>query len=881
MDATGLADAIWLARALPKFESRVIEELGSLLIFDDRDLPDFPLFHRAPDVKTARTDAARTQWNETRPEEQTQIFARAQRDGEGRQAASRIAVPAGDSLPNRAGIERALKPFMRRRPSKRNVELDAAATAETSADSRRIVPVFRPTPERWFEVSLLVEQSEGMRLWSETIRSLARLMGRHGAFRSVRVLQYGPDGVDGLRLETCAGVVASPLVAADPEGRRLCLLFTNGTSALWRSARLQAFIDTLGVSCPVAVVQMLPQALWGHTLLGDVDTHVYSVAPGTAGARLRVRDPLADTIEPNDRTRHVPIFTLEPARVDAWAHFVMSARRSMHIAVDVKQSSGRPVQSASAGTDPIPPERRVKAFRAIASPGAFRLLRLFALAPLTLPIMRMIQRATGTAEQVHLAEVMLSGLIERTTPPNRETDPNEILYDFAPQVREHLIDTTSSTEAGLVDDVLAPERERIRRYVEAGYGRAVDDFQALILDAQGTEQLPELARAFITVSRKIFERRSVTSSAIWGESQRRALPREPAVYSDGLDDLLARIGFSLPAIGRLIAQLSPNFARRIVKTRSLNASSRGGILVKFLDQLTGSGYVQLFAVDELKLLRFAESIDRGKLRVDMASAHGMVAKTVLTGRSLWAGDVRREPSYVEGETSTKSEMTLALKMQQRIAGIVNLEFDRIDALDGVERFWLRQFAELLDFVETAEQPREWLDQRRKVDAVSEHLSTEPSAELYRQRGSAYWYLHEYDLAIADFNIALQLAPDSVEVLFSRGQTFSEMGKPTEALHDLNAVLTIGKAPHAGYLLRARAFAFASLGDWKSAERDIAAALDDEPNNAWAYYTRARMRQMSKQEGALEDFRNALIENGPPLNTMKTREAIAEVLKALK
>ncbi len=148
--------------------------------------------------------------------------------------ATLVTVPAGEALPHRLLLERALKPFLRRYPSRRLTVLDELATAEVSAERQNATPVYSPAPERWFDIAMLVEDSDAMSVWAETIRELHGLFERHGAFRQVRMWMYTVRGGE-FMLSTAAGQPALPHVVADPEGRRLCLFLTDGTHrcSLW------------------------------------------------------------------------------------------------------------------------------------------------------------------------------------------------------------------------------------------------------------------------------------------------------------------------------------------------------------------------------------------------------------------------------------------------------------------------------------------------------------------------------------------------------------------------------------------------------------------------------------------------------------------------
>jgi hypothetical protein len=512
-----LAEALWLARLLPN--SKDAEQPNDTPRAEPRP---------APSVPEKSTEASQSETHRPLTTRETFGAGDAARAGlftpsHGTEAeqgtlATRVAVPTGENLPRRKELERALKPFLRRWPSRRVFELDLSATAEVSADRKQVTPVFRSSQERWFDIALLVENSDAMRVWESTVRELEALLARHGAFRQVRMWRFAVrDGV--LRLSTASGLFVARRALADPEGRRLSIFLTNGTSPEWKRPPLVDFVAELGQRGVTAIFQMLPPRAWAHTSLGDALDQVHNRDRGTTNRRLRLYDTFRGSVSEAPDARSVPMSTLEPDEIAKWARFVMSARSANHRAVRLDAIVSSPAPSivdahADDRTSPTPAER-LRAFRSIASPEAFQLLRLLSRspAPMTVPMMRLVQRTTeGDRSLVHLAEVILSGVLERFTPIDDSIPSDDVVYDFAPGTHELLDETLSSGERLQVDALADLARERIRRFVEEHTGHSIYDFQALLIDAEGVERLPKSARAFVEVTRRIYERRGVLAA---------------------------------------------------------------------------------------------------------------------------------------------------------------------------------------------------------------------------------------------------------------------------------------------------------------------------------------------------------------------------------
>jgi WD40 repeat protein len=586
--ATSLAEALWLANILPPTEAERIEE-------PERKPPE----PRDPGGGTKPVDPGgeSKDYSTTsypNPEAKSRIYAPQREKTDGAFIpATFITVPAADALPNRLAIERALKPFLKRFPSRRLKQLNGDKTAEASADRRAVTPVFEPLPERWFDVLLLVERSDAMEVWTDTVRELQSMLSRHGAFRNVRVLRFSVG--DSVSLFTTTGQPLSARTAVDPDGRRLCLFLTNGTSIEWRRKTLIQFVGALGTRSVAAIIQLLPQHVWAHTALGNAREYVHSLHPGSPNAALQVADPISGLAGRAKDASCVPALTLEPASIARWAGFVMSPRRIISPAIQLSaRSDGSEDRKAKT------PSEKLSAFRGIASPGAFQLLRVLAGAPLTLPIMRLVQQSVSSSkEQFHLAEVMLSGLIERVTVADALIPADQVFYDFIPEVRELLLGTLSSQETETLDDTLKPVQERIRTFVESRTKTAIRDFVALLSDPLGLEQLPASARSFVEVSRRIYEGRGILSPIAEPASRKLLEIEQGSLISDTQVSLAVISGK-----GRYIASLSGTERRWIqIWERKTGKPSRDLALPPGNIQLLAAGDTDdLFAVSEGALI---------------------------------------------------------------------------------------------------------------------------------------------------------------------------------------------------------------------------------------------------------------------------------------
>jgi tetratricopeptide (TPR) repeat protein len=136
---------------------------------------------------------------------------------------------------------------------------------------------------------------------------------------------------------------------------------------------------------------------------------------------------------------------------------------------------------------------------------------------------------------------------------------------------------------------------------------------------------------------------------------------------------------------------------------------------------------------------------------------------------------------------------------------------------------------------------------------------------------------DYDSAIADLNMAIQLEPRAI-FYFQRGLAYSGKGDDGNALADYTEALRLDpKLAEAYYnrgLIRAKSDMRRAVADWT-------AALKADPNLAEAYYNRGLARaQWGDAQGALEDMLKFLELMPDHEKTAEVREVI-ESLRQLR
>jgi formylglycine-generating enzyme required for sulfatase activity len=141
--------------------------------------------------------------------------------------------------------------------------------------------------------------------------------------------------------------------------------------------------------------------------------------------------------------------------------------------------------------DSSEPALLVQRFRETASPIARRLAEMMAAVPVSPSIIRLIQRnLLPQAGTVHLAEVFLSGLLQRVAPVEDEPQGLPHRYEFFDGVRQQLlrvvlIPDTEQVMDRVADDVLkrlpSEVRQQLSEDIERRLGRSMRSFEAFLL----------------------------------------------------------------------------------------------------------------------------------------------------------------------------------------------------------------------------------------------------------------------------------------------------------------------------------------------------------------------------------------------------------------
>jgi formylglycine-generating enzyme required for sulfatase activity len=475
LDAQEVADLLWLAHQQPHMVTiPVVEEARVLPIIAIAD----PGIDTAGGLRSIPNRPSRSATVTLPPVNPTTI---ANKTG----SSLSFKAPTAPALRNTLEISRALRPLMRKVPSRTKQILDEEATAIAIAENvdRPWQPVLQAAPERWLDLALVVEDTRSTIIWQELIVEVQQLLERQGAFRTMRIWTLKVDMNGQLELfprredSSVAQKSRSLDTLMDATGRQLILFLSDCVSPIWRNGKIHQCLQAWATTSPVAIMQFFPERLWSRTALGLGDlVMLQAFAPGMLSSRLQVNDRSGWPLKSLPTTLVLPIITLEADVLGQWAKVMNGggSNQTVGISFDLDfiatQSKVIPINKQRSLREPA---ELVQRFRVTASPLARRLAELMSLVPVSLPVVHLIQETLLPASrQVHVAEIFMSGLLEPQVVPEAKINA-AIRYQFVAGVRELLQETVRKTEVLRVLDKVAD-------YIADRAGLSMRGFAALL-----------------------------------------------------------------------------------------------------------------------------------------------------------------------------------------------------------------------------------------------------------------------------------------------------------------------------------------------------------------------------------------------------------------
>lgn len=264
---------------------------------------------------------------------------------------------------------------------------------------------------------------------------------------------------------------------------------------------------------------------------------------------------------------------------------------------------------------------------------------------------------------------------------------------------------------------------------------------------------------------------------------------------------------------------------------------------------------------------YEAAIDASSRAIDLGLEHAMV---YLSRAISYAATNQEELANADCEAALALEPDNALACQ--LHGQLNLQNGDLDAaMQAFHR--ARELAP--DWVE----PREHLayvhrmkeNPQAAIEEQTELIDKQPKqAAHYVNRAFALVQLGKFELALQDYNRAVELDPENEQIIYFRGTFYFQRQEYDLALADLNRVLTIDSDNDAARLYRAHVFLHLKRHD--EAVEDYAQLIAKFPEDPRAYSGRAYvLGATGNNKAAREDIErlNEIIPEQSEMNAVHT------------
>ncbi|WP_329148759.1 tetratricopeptide repeat-containing serine/threonine-protein kinase [Streptomyces niveus] len=499
-----------------------------------------------------------------------QTDGRAERNSTPRRA---LAVRAPDSRlldARELRLGKSLRPLRQRFPDHRRHELDVVRTVAAMADTGLPETVTRPVRTRWLSLALLVDDGVSMVLWQRLATEVRTLMERAGAFRDIRVYGLDTRGTAAPRLSTRPyghkGPYQTPASVSDPTGNTLVLVVSDGVGEAWWDGRMRDVTQLWARCGPTAVVHALPTRLWANSGITAQRWRVATHRRGGPNTDWHITDPVLPPELVTFDSVPVPVLEPSPAAVEGWARLIASPGTTAQLPL---WSAGRPATGRLfADTRQGDVADAVLRFRESASPEAYRLAaHLAAVAPVTPPVMRLVQNALGPpTDNGHIVEVFLGGLMRQTTAAWPTHLPQHQLFDFSDEARRLLLGALSPQE-------LLRNTRSVTRQLEAAVGRS-SNFPAWVGHPDGTAVIADTDRSFGWLKERLLRRLGVPPVSAGAGS---ALATRPVRLPEARHETQSEVALEgwPPGIPPGWSQLLPSDPQRLGRYRLYARSTWG------------------------------------------------------------------------------------------------------------------------------------------------------------------------------------------------------------------------------------------------------------------------------------------------------------------
>ena len=317
----------------------------------------------------------------------------------------------------------AFRHFKQKIISKKQIKLDEEKIAEYMIHTNFFKPFYKKSYEKRFSILFIVDISESMNIWEDFINNFIKDVENYHIFKNLNTYyMFTDENTPELYKKKVKSFKLNNNWFKSIEQNTLIFMFSDMISNSWSNGKIFSDITLWQQYFNFSIIQMLPQRLWNKTKLIDANIGKMS-NPQKFSLNSKMQSSIEKMLATEevdlDKLLKIPLLNFDEKSIEAYGRVINSLKNNRIDGAIFESEDFTGEYKFLKMENDIETENRLKIFYKYASSLSKELLELFALIPLTFPIMKLVQQNfLPESNQEHLSEILISNIINRENKVN-------------------------------------------------------------------------------------------------------------------------------------------------------------------------------------------------------------------------------------------------------------------------------------------------------------------------------------------------------------------------------------------------------------------------------------------------------------------------------
>ena len=374
--------------------------------------------------------------------------------------------------------------------SEKSMELDEEATVEYFSETKILAPKFYAQTENYYDLYLLIDISDSMYIWQESIETFVKKLEIFSIFRNIKLL-YLDSSEEEAKIYNNKVKTSKASKLLNYEGRCVLFVLSDCIAPAWSRGNMLENIYEYQKNMPTSIINMLPKRMWKGTVLRKTNITRLKRKGKVLSSDIDSMLLSFDEQYFKQDILRVPVVNFMVDDFESMSQFMTGKSNSSCRGIVASKSEILNVSESKKNEEPTA-QQRVQEFFNYSSSTAHKLaLYLSVSTHLNFPIMKMIQHnMLPNSTQLDFAEFFVGGLLDKSNKGE--------FYMFHIGVRELLQDKLSPYKA---IEIL----ERNSKFIARNFGSSLD-FSAMLMPESESDEWTEADKRFADMSLATLER---------------------------------------------------------------------------------------------------------------------------------------------------------------------------------------------------------------------------------------------------------------------------------------------------------------------------------------------------------------------------------------